>query len=72
PELSRPNRTPPKPIRIPPHVHKQLDRLRALARAEEAITEELNTEELSRRRGSQPVRFGGNEAHALAVSEVAT
>ncbi|MCA4135777.1 hypothetical protein, partial [Arthrobacter sp. M4] len=43
-----------------------------LARAEEAITEELNTEELSRRRGSQPVRFGGNEAHALAVSEVAT
>ncbi len=47
-------------------------KLRALARAEEAITEELNTEELSRRRGSQPVRFGGNEAHALAVSEVAT
>ncbi len=47
-------------------------KLRALARAEEAITEELNTEELSRRRGSQPIRFGGNEAHALAVSEVAT
>lgn len=39
----------------------------ALARVEEAIIEES-----PRRQESQPVRFGGDEAHALAVSEAST
>jgi hypothetical protein len=39
----------------------------ALARVEEAIGEES-----PRRKESQPVRFAGDEAHALAVSEVST
>jgi AraC-like DNA-binding protein len=42
-------------------------KLRALARVEEAIDEES-----PRRHENQPVRFGGDEAHALAVSEVST
>jgi hypothetical protein len=42
-------------------------KLRALARVEEAIYEES-----PRRHENQPVRFDGNEAHALAVSEVST
>lgn len=40
---------------------------RALARVEEAVGEEAPA-----RREEQPVRFGGNEAHGLAVTEVAT
>jgi hypothetical protein len=40
---------------------------RALARVEEAVGEETPA-----RREEQPVRFGGDEAHALAVTEVAT
>lgn len=39
----------------------------ALARVEEAVEDES-----SGRQKSQPVRFGGNEAHALAVTEVST
>ncbi|MFF1254913.1 DUF222 domain-containing protein [Pseudarthrobacter sp. NPDC058329] len=39
----------------------------ALARVEEAVAEEAPG-----RQESQPVRFGGNEAHALAVTEVST
>lgn len=39
----------------------------ALARVEEAIGEEF-----PRRQEDRPVRFGGDEAHALAVSEVST
>lgn len=39
----------------------------ALARVEEAIAEEAPA-----RQESQPVRFGGDEAHALAVTEVST
>jgi hypothetical protein len=39
----------------------------ALARVEEAVAEEA-----PRRQESQPVRFGGDEAHALAVTEVST
>ncbi|MBT2547724.1 HNH endonuclease signature motif containing protein [Arthrobacter sp. ISL-65] len=42
-------------------------KLRALARVEDAIGEES-----PRRQENQPVRFGGEEAHALAVSEVST
>jgi hypothetical protein len=42
-------------------------KMRALARVEEAVAEEMPP-----RNGSQPVRFGGDEAHALAVAEVAT
>ncbi|MCH6471467.1 DUF222 domain-containing protein [Sinomonas terrae] len=42
-------------------------RLRALARLEPALA----AEDIPRR-GSQPVRFGGAEAHALAVAEAAT
>ncbi|MFE4545020.1 DUF222 domain-containing protein [Arthrobacter sp. NPDC056727] len=42
-------------------------KLRALARVEEAIHEES-----PRRQENQPVRFGGDETHALAVSEVST
>jgi hypothetical protein len=42
-------------------------KLRALARVEEAIGEES-----PRRQENQPVRFGGEESHALAVSEVST
>ena len=42
-------------------------RIRAVARVEEAVAEEVRP-----RDGSQPVRFGGDEAHALAVTEVAT
>ena len=40
-------------------------KMSALARVEEAIVEES-----PRRQENQPVRFGGDEAHALAVSEV--
>ncbi|WP_307612738.1 HNH endonuclease signature motif containing protein [Pseudarthrobacter sp. W1I19] len=39
----------------------------ALARMEEAVAEEA-----PRRQENQPVRFGGDEAHALAVTEVST
>lgn len=39
----------------------------ALARVEEAVAEEAPV-----RQESQPVRFGGDEAHALAVTEVST
>ncbi|WP_160142470.1 HNH endonuclease [Arthrobacter sp. SLBN-100] len=39
----------------------------ALARVEEAVAEEAPG-----RQESQPVRFGGDEAHALAVTEVST
>ncbi|MDQ1056437.1 hypothetical protein QFZ23_000338 [Arthrobacter globiformis] len=42
-------------------------KMSALARVEEAIGEES-----PRRQENQPVRFGGDEAHALAVSEVST
>lgn len=42
-------------------------KMQALARVEEAIGEESGP-----RREGQPVHFGGNEAHALAVTEVAT
>lgn len=42
-------------------------KLRALARVEEAIGEDP-----PRRQAGQPVRFGGGEAHALAVTEVST
>ncbi|MFF2315380.1 DUF222 domain-containing protein [Arthrobacter sp. NPDC058097] len=42
-------------------------KLRALARVEEAMGEESPA-----RMENQPVRFGGDEAHALAVSEVST
>ncbi|HKS02983.1 MAG TPA: DUF222 domain-containing protein [Arthrobacter sp.] len=42
-------------------------KMSALARVEEAIDEEC-----PRRQDNQPVRFGGDEAHALAVSEVST
>ena len=42
-------------------------KVRALARAEEAMGEES-----PRRQENQPVRFGGDEAHALAVAEVST
>ena len=42
-------------------------KMRALARVEEAIAEES-----PRRQENQPVRFGGDETHALAVSEVST
>ncbi|MGC0236069.1 DUF222 domain-containing protein [Arthrobacter sp. SD76] len=42
-------------------------KMRAVARVEEAVAEEMPP-----RDGSQPMRFGGEEAHALAVTEVAT
>lgn len=42
-------------------------KMSALARVEEAIGEES-----PRRQENQPVRFGGGEAHAVAVSEVST
>jgi Domain of unknown function (DUF222)/HNH endonuclease len=42
-------------------------KLRGMARVEEAIREES-----PRRKENQPVRFGGNEVHALAVAEVST
>jgi hypothetical protein len=42
-------------------------KMRALARVEEAMGEESPP-----RMENQPVRFGGDEAHALAVSEVST
>ena len=42
-------------------------KVRALARAEEAMGEES-----PRRQENQPVRFGGDETHALAVAEVST
>ena len=42
-------------------------KMSALARVEEAIGEES-----PRRKENQPVRFAGDEAHALAVSEVST
>ncbi|MET4145190.1 DUF222 domain-containing protein [Arthrobacter sp. UYCo732] len=42
-------------------------KVRGLARVEEAIGEES-----PRRQENQPTRFGGHEAHALAVTEVAT
>lgn len=42
-------------------------KLRALARVEEAMAEEL-----PQRRKTQPSRFSGDESHALAVAEVAT
>lgn len=42
-------------------------KMQAMARVEEAITEEPPP-----RKQEQPERFGGNEAHALAVTEVAT
>ena len=42
-------------------------KVRALARVEEAIGEES-----PRRQENQPVRFGGDETHALAVAEVST
>ena len=42
-------------------------KLQALARVEEAIGEET-----PRRHANQPVRFGGEETHALAVAEVST
>jgi hypothetical protein len=42
-------------------------KMQGLARIEEAIGEESPP-----RRQGQPVRFGGDEAHALAVTEVAT
>jgi hypothetical protein len=42
-------------------------KMRALARVEEAMGEESPA-----RMENQPVRFGGDEAHALAVSEVST
>ena len=42
-------------------------KLRGMARVEEAIREES-----PRRKENQPVRFGGDEVHALAVAEVST